>query len=67
MGNPDIVIIINEWFAKIVKGTDYDVRIDAISLAIRAFKEYFTKLEEDLDRDESFSSDVDRLLVYEIK
>ena len=45
MGNPDLVIIVNQS-AFLINGTDYNQPDDAIDLAMKKFKEYQNKFDK---------------------
>ena len=66
MGNFDLTIVVNFWYAIIIKGEDYINRREAIQLAVASWDSFFSKIPP-LQRDPNLSSDINSIQIYEIK
>ena len=64
MGNPDLIIIINKEKVIEILGKDYDIRADAIRMAMNKFAIYIYKLKKIAAYPEEINDEIFKIEVY---
>ena len=67
MGNPDLIIIINDDYTVEVKGKHYHKQTDAVTYAMAAYESHIRKLKEQADYPQELTYDIKTVRVYELQ